>query len=481
MSNIIKKIFKHFNQYNPVDKYLVNEYNKHRKGGGKPVLCYAPFKNMYLGHHGNVISCCFNRTYFLGTYPKQSLKEIWTGTKAKKLRDYIKHNDLSLGCTDCKNLMEGKNYDAIKAKMYDELPQNDNFPTVIEFELNNTCNLECIMCSGDYSSLIRRNREKKPPIDNVYDKEFLKQLEEFIPHLTETKFYGGEPFIIDIYYEIWDKIITINPNARISVQTNATVLNDRVKNLLNKGKFHLNISLDSINKETYEKIRINANFEKVMENIKYFHDYCKKNDTFFGISTCPMRQNWRELPQMMDFCNNLDVPVYFHMVWFPQTASLWNLDSEKLKEIYDYLTSYDFNKNSSIEIKNHTHYFDFVSQVNSWYSKALIREKEFEVEQSMILEENKKAGELKEELFQKIDLYTKSNHMFSDNEKQEKLNLYYSKMESVFNRFPPNFPLSRAISKLINEFPVDILAAELESETEDGLYEKLKDVVYTRS
>ena len=445
-------------------------------------LCNAPYSSMRFTISGNIQACCYNRLLQLGKYPENDLIDVWNGEKAKSLRDSISKNDMGLGCAYCYEEINRGNYQSVGAINYDYLKLFDsNWPTMLDFELGNNCNLECIMCSGDYSSLIRRNREKKPPIDNVYDKEFLKQLEEFIPHLTETKFYGGEPFIIDIYYEIWDKIITINPNARISVQTNATVLNDRVKNLLNKGKFHLNISLDSINKETYEKIRINANFEKVMENIKYFHDYCKKNDTFFGISTCPMRQNWRELPQMMDFCNNLDVPVYFHMVWFPQTASLWNLDSEKLKEIYDYLTSYDFNKNSSIEIKNHTHYFDFVSQVNSWYSKALIREKEFEVEQSMILEENKKAGELKEELFQKIDLYTKSNHMFSDNEKQEKLNLYYSKMESVFNRFPPNFPLSRAISKLINEFPVDILAAELESETEDGLYEKLKDVVYTRS
>jgi hypothetical protein len=54
-------------------------------------------------------------------------------------------------------------------------------------------------------------------------------------------------------------------------------------------------------------------------------------------------------------------------------------------------------------------------------------------------------------------------------------------METVFNRFPPTFPLSRAITKLISEFPVDLLINELESETVDGLYEKLKDVVYLRS
>jgi MoaA/NifB/PqqE/SkfB family radical SAM enzyme len=481
MSEILRKIFRMGNKYNPIDNKLVEEYNKHRIHSDRSMLCYAPFKNMYLGHHGNVISCCFNRTYFLGRYPEQNLLQIWRGDKASKLRDYIRHNDLSLGCTDCKNLMEGKNFDAIKAKMYDELPLNQKFPSVIEFELDNKCNLECIMCSGDYSSLIRKNREKKPALGNVYDKGFLTQLEEFIPHLAETKFYGGEPFIIDIYYEIWNKIIELNPQARISVQTNATILNTRVKNLLEKGLFHLNISLDSINKETYEKIRINADFDKVMENIKYFYDYCKKNGTFFGISVCPMRQNWKELPEMINYCNTLEVPVYFHMVWFPQTASLWNLSSDKLNEIYEYLTSFGFCENNAVEQKNHTHYTDFVSQVKSWFTKALKREKEFETEQTGILEENKKASQLKDELFKKLNLSITSNNDISEDNKQEKLDLYFNKIENVFKRFPGNFPLSRAILKLINEFPVDLLISELESETEDGLYEKLKDVVYERS
>ena len=55
--------------------------------------------------------------------------------------------------------------------------------------------------------------------ENPYDAAFVKQLEEFIPHLEEVKFYGGEPFLIEIYYEIWEKIMELNPKVRISVQT----------------------------------------------------------------------------------------------------------------------------------------------------------------------------------------------------------------------------------------------------------------------
>jgi len=337
------------------------------------------------------------------------------------------------------------------------------------------------MCSGDYSSLIRKKRENKPPVENVYKDDFLNQLEEFIPHLTETKFYGGEPFIIEIYYQIWNKIIDINPSTRISVQTNATVLNNKVKKLLEKGKFHLNISLDSLKKETYEGIRINANFEKVMENIAYFHSYCKENNTFFGISSCPMRQNWKELPELVKFCNNLDTPVYFHMVWFPQTASLWNLDSKALKEIKDYLSSFDLPENTNIEKKNKSHYHDFISQVNSWYNKALEREAEFEKERKIIIEENKISGQLRSELVEKIRQNIFSDNTLENDTKKIKFKICVTKIENVFNRFPENYPLTRALKKLLNDFPVDLLVSELQTETEDGLYEKLKDVMFERT
>ena len=111
------------------------------------------------------------------------------------------------------------------------------------FELSNICNLECVMCNGDYSSLIRKNREKRDELAIPYDEKFLLQLEEYIPFLEEVKFYGGEPFLIELYYGIWEKIIRLNPAVRISVQTNATVLNRRVNEVLSKTNFHINVSL----------------------------------------------------------------------------------------------------------------------------------------------------------------------------------------------------------------------------------------------
>lgn len=358
-------------RHDSLNKELLAEYNSHRAADARKYLCHAPFKSIYFGHGGRAVACCYNRSYVLGEYPARSVKDIWWGAEADRLRDYIKHNDLSLGCFGCRQQITARNFDAVKARQYDERRINRNhYPSVMEFELSNVCNLECEMCSGEFSSLIRAKREKLPPIVSVYDAGFVEQLEEFIPFLEEVKFYGGEPFLIDIYYDIWERIMRINPAVRISVQTNATVLNNRVKNILEHTNFHINISLDSLQKETYESIRKNAVFERVMENLDYFYNYCKAKNTFFGISVCAMRQNWRELPAFINRFNTLDVPVYFHTVLDPYHLSLRSMKPEELSEAVKYLQGFDFPAGSPIQQKNRTHYFDFLNQLMKWRDEA---------------------------------------------------------------------------------------------------------------
>lgn len=358
--------------FQPLSAKVLNEFNATRFAGPMEMPCYAPFKNIYFGHHGKASACCYNRLHTLGQYPKQTVHEIWFGEQADNLRNYIRHNDFSSGCQGCKSALMAGNYDAVKARLYDEQRLNaNNYPSVIEFELSNVCNLECEMCSGDFSSLIRVKREKLPPLENAYDDAFVEQLDEFIPHLQEVRFYGGEPFLIEIYYKIWERILAINPQVRISVQTNATVLNSRVKEVLQRANFHINISIDSLEKETYEIIRKNADYDKVIENINYFHQYCKEKNTFFGISVCAMQRNWQQLPAFINYCNGLNAPIYIHTVTYPLSSSMRVMDKEMLGNALKYLRQFDFPATNAVASKNKGHYFDFVKQVEAWYSTSV--------------------------------------------------------------------------------------------------------------
>lgn len=348
---------------------LVKKYNQARPKGLHKTSCYAPFKSIYFGHHGRLLVCCYNRQYILGEYPNETIKNIWFGEKANTLRNSLVKYDFSNGCKGCLAHLLGENFDASKSKQYDTQKTNSNgYPSVMEFELDNLCNLECIMCNGDFSSLIRANRENREPLLNPYDDTFIEQLREFIPHLEEVKFYGGEPFLIEIYYKIWDLIIELNPNVRISVQTNATILNNRVKNILNKSNFHINISLDSLNKETYESIRVNAKFDRVLDNVEWFINYCKGKNTFVGISTCAMKNNWKEIPEIINFCNERNISVYFHTVFYPLELAIRTLNVKELETIHNQLLSdySQFETTNPIHKKNKDHFYDLINQIDNW-------------------------------------------------------------------------------------------------------------------
>ncbi len=367
-------------------KETIEAYNASRNCSNKSIVCHAPMVNLNFEQTGDVRACCYNFKHVLGKWPEQSIREIWTGKKLQDLRGFVNANDLGGGCIECGKMIENGNYQGVRARYYDEFATNKlsdtiasftrkftggfAYPKVMEFELSNECNLECIMCNGSFSSSIRKNREKLPPIVSPYNEKFVDELEEFIPHLTDAKFLGGEPFMIDIYLQIWERILKINPKIRMHITTNGTFLNSRTKTLLEGLNAGIILSIDSVEKETYKKIRINGNYDKVMENLEYFIDYTRRKRTFISMAACPMTNNWQELPQMLEFCLEKNIALYFNVVFTPFELSLRDLSHEKLQEVITFLDAYKLpalsgNGQSPRDLSINA-YADFLMQLKGW-------------------------------------------------------------------------------------------------------------------
>lgn len=371
MIDIIRSIFNKEKDTVIAEPELVAGYNTTRTAAVHKTFCRAPSVNMYFTQDGKVKVCCNNFHYVIGRYPEQSISEIWNSKEAESLRAKMRQFDLSAGCDVCEYDFKHRNFNQVPARHFDGVPAKQGYPGMMEFLLTNSCNLECVMCRGENSSLIRKNREKLPPIVNPYGKEFLEQLEPFIPYLHETRFSGsGEAFSIDLYYEIWDMIIERNPNCLIMVQTNGTILTARGKEMLERGNFEIGVSIDSLQKETYESIRLNARLDKVMANIRYFHAYSQRKNNKFSLSACIMRQNWRELPAFINFCNELNAAATLHKVWWPREYALYNLPEAELAAIYNELSGFEPPGNTPVELHNRRHYKYFVSVVKDWMARA---------------------------------------------------------------------------------------------------------------
>lgn len=330
-----------------INPEALQAYQNRRDTADKSIICHAPFTNINFEQGGYATACCYNRKHVLGVWPNQNIKQMWFGPKAKELRDYIKNLNFNHGCELCCEQINSYNFSNSRLKWYDEYAQNQTwqnklkkklnfksaiYPACFEFEIDNVCNLECVMCNGKFSNLIRKNREKLPPLHNPYNEDFVKEVSEYLPYLKEAKFLGGEPFLTPLYYQIWENILKINPSIKVFITTNATVLTQKVKNLLNQLNAYIIVSIDSINPETYGKIRLNANFEKVMDNLNYFIDYSVKHNRPLALAVCPMTLNYLEIPEIVNFCNKNNIQIGFNTVDRPYKLSLMALNTDEITE-----------------------------------------------------------------------------------------------------------------------------------------------------
>jgi len=298
-------------------------------------LCKAPFISMRFNRTGGVTPCCQN--YHLDSIMGKGLLEVWKGEAYRTLRRKILDNDLDGQCDFCKTNLLNSDYGNVLASFYDSFEiQDKGYPVYLDFSIDNKCNLRCIMCNGSLSSAHNLAGEKltAPPI---YDEHFLNELETLIPHLEFAIFSGGEPFIIESYYRIWERIFVLNPKLNIVITTNAAILSDRAKEIIERGRCSFNVSIDSLDPQVYESIRVNAGFAKIFENLHYLIDYSRRKGTNLTLAACPMNMNWQTLPELVTFCIREKLNLYFNLVTKPWKVALWALSEKKLREIAGFL------------------------------------------------------------------------------------------------------------------------------------------------
>lgn len=313
-------------------------YNKYRINGPQKLLCNAPFTSLFINMNGNVNVCGYNKTYVLGNILEDNIKNIWNGKKHNILKDSIRDFDLSKGCHVCQQKIETEDYH--RAAIYFDTPKADKQFNLkkITFELSNLCNLECVMCNGELSSLIRKNRENRSPLFVNNFNNLAEQLKDFIPHLEFVQFLGGEPLLIKTYYKIWDEIVALNPNCTISVQTNCSVMPEKFIKLLNSSsQFIISVSIDSFNKLNYEKIREKADFDVFIKNFKVLYRYKQNNKIKLSINFVPMTINWKEIPDALSFANKHEIMLSMSELDSPYEFSFFSMSSTQLLEIIDFL------------------------------------------------------------------------------------------------------------------------------------------------
>ena len=305
-------------------------------------LCNAPFVGLTFSPDGTASACCFSRSHSLGNVRQHRLDEIWRGERIQEFRAKLQNYTFPSGCEFCEWSLKAGNFRAHPTLSFDHLPIHDGvrWPSRIEFSLNNTCNLACVMCTGEYSSVIRA-KEGLPPMPALYDEQFFEDLAFYLPHVQELSFLGGEPFLQQECFRIWDMLIERELSPICHVTTNGTLYDARVDRVLQNLPVNLSISIDGITKRTYESIRVNSTYENVMKNLHRFNCYAHgdtdryptKRMPHLQLNYCVMQQNWQEVPDFFRFAESVGARVAMVLVTHPPDCSVFALPQEDLREV----------------------------------------------------------------------------------------------------------------------------------------------------
>lgn len=315
-------------------KQAVRTYQRHRETPHRDSLCNAPRTNLYFTVDGQVAPCW---RYFPEQVPRwgqgRSILDIWQGPEFERVRRAIADERFVDQCAQCEHEIATGNRPLAAA--YDNEHPIGEWPTMLELELSNRCNLECVMCNGQLSSLIRKNREQRPPLESPYDERFVEQVAELLPHLHEVRFNGGEPFLHPIVHRIGARIAATRPDLKITVATNGTVINDKVRRMLAGCNVHINLSIDSLVPERYAAIRVNGDLDRVMAHFAELKAYCADGGRDLCIMVNPMRMNWMEMNDYVWWTAEHGVRLWFNTIKEPAHLALHSLPADELAAIHE--------------------------------------------------------------------------------------------------------------------------------------------------
>lgn len=176
------------------------------------------------------------------------------------------------------------------------------FPIHLDIETTNVCNLLCEMCSRT----IQIEKGTFPKIETMDMILYKKLIDEGSENgLCSIKLnYLGEP-LLDLHLSERIRYAKEKGIIDVMMNTNATVLTEEIsKKILEAGIDTIAFSVDSINRERFNKIRTGADYDTVVKNIKNFMKI--KRDGNYGhvqtrVQMTVMKSNMHEVDEFASF------------------------------------------------------------------------------------------------------------------------------------------------------------------------------------
>lgn len=240
-------------------------------------FCPAPWNSLYLEPNGKIENCCVGRSD-LGNINDTDVTEIVLGQKNIKIQQNMLDNNIVDGCKWCHHKT-----DTLQSMMIERYPRDRDdklFDTAGNFKLeyldarwSNTCNLACIYCGPNLSSLWAQELKQEHKIERNDKHKMLSYVLENIKDIKYVYLAGGEPLLMKENQAVVEAIVNENPDCRVLVNTNLlNIRNNRIFEGLTKlSNCEWLVSVEGT-QDRYEYIRYPGKWSEFESNLLLLKD-----------------------------------------------------------------------------------------------------------------------------------------------------------------------------------------------------------------
>lgn len=205
-------------------------------------------------------------------------------------------------------------------KKWNEYPTNfivNDYPLHIDIETTSDCNLKCPMCPRTFM------KDKTGYMDMDLYKKIIDEIGGKVCAIKLN--WRGEP---TMHPKLAEMIRYAKQKGIMEVllNSNGTCLNEKLsRDLILSGLDSISFSFDSLDKKEYEKIRVGADYEKTINNIKQFIEIRKRlgmKKPWIRLQMVNLKESRKDIDEFKKYWESMVDQVSYldHIKWVDKVA-----------------------------------------------------------------------------------------------------------------------------------------------------------------
>lgn len=174
----------------------------------------------------------------------------------------------------------------------------------IRISITDRCNLRCVYCMPENGISLTKHKEI------LSYEEIIRLCKIFVQTgINKVKITGGEPLVRKDLNKLIKNMKEIEGIDEVTLTTNGILLEDQIHGLVEAGLDSINISIDTLEEETYRELTRTGDVNKVIKGIKRCLDYKNLKVKINAVSI--KGKNEDEIIDLIKLCKDSDISIRF--------------------------------------------------------------------------------------------------------------------------------------------------------------------------